>query len=117
MADYERRTAAGVADVLRLAEQVLAARLPIEKVAADAHSITLRGRDGTLVVRAHRHGLETVVQASTNQLRTSRLDIEAQYFLNELPYQPEDVPRQPGDTLAGGRARPVASPSLGSASD
>ncbi|MBI4409059.1 MAG: hypothetical protein HY561_05095 [Gemmatimonadetes bacterium] len=92
MAHYERITAAGVRDVLRLAEEVLRERLPLEKVKGDRHSVTLSGRDGTVSVRAHRHGPETVAQAVTDQLRTSRLDLETQYFLNRLPYQPGDVP-------------------------
>lgn len=94
MADYERVTAAGVRDVLRLAEEVLRERIPLEKVAEDKHSITLRGGDGTVQVNAHRHGFETVVKATTDQLRTSRLDLETQYFLNQLPYQPGDMPRR-----------------------
>ena len=95
--DYERMTAAPVHEVLRLAEQVLTERLPIEKIRGDHHTVTLRGGDGTVTVSAHRHGLETLVTASTDQLRTSRLDVEAQYFLNELPYQPADIVHQPGD--------------------
>lgn len=92
MADYERMTAAAVPEVLRLAEEVLTSRLPIEKVAGDRHSVTLRGGDGTVTVTAHRHGADTVVHATTDQLRTSRLDLETQYFLNRLPYQPGDRP-------------------------
>lgn len=91
MADYERMTAAAVREVLKTAEEILTERLPIEKVAEDKHAITLEGRDGTVKITAHRHGVDTVVHASTDQLRTSRLDIETQYFLNQLPYQPGDV--------------------------
>jgi hypothetical protein len=100
--DYERLTAAPVRDILRLAEEILTARLPIEKVASDRHSVTLRGGDGTVTIDAHRHGLETLVHASTDQVRTSRLDAETQFFLNQLPYQPGDVPHQPGDRPAAG---------------
>lgn len=92
MADYERITAASVKDVLRLAAEILPQRLPLQQVAAGEHSITFRGGDGTVEITAHRHGLETVVHASTDQLRTSRLDLETQYYLNKLPYQPGDVP-------------------------
>ncbi|HEX7049683.1 MAG TPA: hypothetical protein VF188_05675 [Longimicrobiales bacterium] len=92
MARYERMTATGTREVLRTAEEILTARLPIEKVAEDRHSITLRGGDGEVRIEAHRHGVDTVVHATTDQLRTSRLDLETQYFLNKLPYQPGDVP-------------------------
>lgn len=92
MADYERVTAAPVREALRVAEEVLIERLPMQKVGADDHSVTLQGGDGKVTVTAHRHGLETVVYASTDQLRTSRLDLEVQYALNRLPYQPGDVP-------------------------
>ncbi|HEX7119547.1 MAG TPA: hypothetical protein VF212_12205 [Longimicrobiales bacterium] len=93
MADYERITAATIREVLRTAEEVLTARLPIEKVGEDRHSITLKGGDGTVTIEAHRHGPDTVVHARTDQLRTSRLDLETQYFLNKLPYQPGDTAR------------------------
>lgn len=91
MADYFRITAAPVREVLRTAEKVLTDRLPTEKTAEDDHSITFSGRDGTVTIVAHRHGIETEVEARTDQLGTSRLDIETQYFLNQLPYQPEDL--------------------------
>jgi len=94
MADYERMTAVSTREALRTAEEVLTARLPLTKVSEDRHSITLKGGDGTVTIRAHRHGPDTVVHASTDQPRTSRLDIETQYYLNQLPYQPGDVPRR-----------------------
>jgi hypothetical protein len=101
MASYRRLTAAPVREVLRIAEEVLPARLPLEKVAnggseaassGHGHSVTFAGKDGTVTITAHRHGFETVVEATTDQLRTSRIDLETQYFLNRLPYQPGDVP-------------------------
>ena len=91
MADYFRMTATPVEDVLRIAEDVLTDRLPTQKKAEDDHSVTFSGGDGTVTITAHRHGMETEVEARTDQLRTSRLDLETQYFLNQLPYQPEDV--------------------------
>lgn len=91
MADYFRMTATPVKDVLRIAEDVLTDRLPTRKKSQDDHSITFSGGDGTVTITAHRHGMETEVEARTDQLRTSRLDLETQYFLNQLPYQPEDV--------------------------
>jgi hypothetical protein len=92
MAEYERITAAPVREVLRSAAEILPERLPLERVREDGHSITFQGGDGEVTIEAHRHGLETVVHARTDQLRTSRLDLETQYYLNRLPYQPGDVP-------------------------
>jgi len=102
--NYERYTAAPVADALAVAVKVLTGRLPIEKVAGDQHSVTLRGGDGTVRIAAHRHGLETVVEAVTDQLRTSRLDVEVEYFMTMLPYQPGDR-RGAGQALPGGLSR------------
>lgn len=90
MSSYERNTAATISDVLRQAEQVLMARLPLTKIRSDRHSITLKGVDGTVTIEAHRHGLDTTVRATTDQLRTSRLDLDTQYYLGTLPYQPGD---------------------------
>lgn len=87
---YERLTATKVRDVLRLAEEILTARIPTKKTAEDSHSITFSGGDGTVRITAHRHGMATLVHAATDQLRTSRLDGEVQYFLTLLPYQPGD---------------------------
>ena len=91
MASYERNTAATMRDALRLAEEVLTERLPIRKVAEDSHSITLEGGDGKAKITAHRHGLDITVVAWTDQLRTSRLDLDVQYYMSRLPYQPGDV--------------------------
>jgi hypothetical protein len=91
MANYERTTAATIQDILRTAETVLTERLPIKKIAEDHHSITLQGGDGKVRISAHRHGLDTVVHAATDQLRTSRLDLDVQYFMGRLPYQPGDA--------------------------
>jgi len=90
MASYERTTAATIGDILRQAEQVLTERLPLKKIKEDKHSITLSGGDGTVTIKAHRHGLDTVVEARTDQLRTSRLDLDTQYYMGTLPYQPGD---------------------------
>jgi hypothetical protein len=89
--NYERLTALPGRDVLRMAEQVLTERIPTSKTAEDGHSISLSGGDGTVTFNVHRHGMETVVEASTDQVRTSRLDTEVQYFLTLLPYQPGDA--------------------------
>lgn len=91
MANYERFTAAPIAEVLRQAEEVLTGRLPLTKTAETHHSITLSGGDGTVTITAHRHHLETQVVAATDQLRTSRLDNDVQFYLTLLPYQPNDA--------------------------
>ena len=91
MSTYERNTAATIRDALKLAEEVLASRLPLKKIAEDSHSITLQGGDGKVKISAHRHGLDTTVVAATDQLRTSRLDLDVQYYLGRLPYQPGDA--------------------------
>lgn len=101
---YERTTAAPVRDALQLAEEVLTARLPIRKVAEDRHSVRLEGGDGTVTISAHRHGVDTVVHAATDQLRTSRLDLDVQYYMTMLPYQPGDR-RGAGTALPGGLSR------------
>ncbi|HSJ26460.1 MAG TPA: hypothetical protein VK929_17405 [Longimicrobiales bacterium] len=101
---YERITAAPTREVLRLAEEVLTARLPLTVAERDSHSITLEGGDGTVTITVHRHGLDGQVHAATDQLRTSRLDLDVQYFMTLLPYQPEDV-RGAGDALPGGLSR------------
>jgi hypothetical protein len=101
---YERMTAAPIRDVLRLAEELLTSRLPIRKVGGDSHSVQFEGGDGTATISAHRHGLETQVHAITDQLRTSRLDLEVQYLMSQLPYQPGDV-RGGGRALPGGLSR------------
>lgn len=97
--NYERTTALPIRDVLKLGEEILTERIPIAKTASDRHSLRLEGGDGVAIIEAHRHGLDTVVTVRTDQLRTSRLDNEVQFFLTMLPYQP-------GDTKGGGLALP-----------
>jgi hypothetical protein len=105
--NYERLTAAPVREVLRTAERILMERIPLRKTAEDRHSIRMEGGDGAALIEAHRHGLDTVVTVMTDQLRTSRLDTEVQYFLTMLPYQPGDV-KGTGDALPGGLSRSTA---------
>jgi hypothetical protein len=97
MASYERTTSAAMAEVLAVAQQLLTERLPLQKTAGDRHAVTLQGEDGRVTITVHRHGLETQVIADTDQLRTSRLDTETQYFLGKLPYQPGNTPFSSGD--------------------
>jgi hypothetical protein len=94
MAAYRRLTAMGGAEAIRLAAEYLPERIPLEVQSESGHSITLEGGDGTVTVSAHSHGLETEVTVSTDQLRTSRIDIEAQHYLNQLPYQHGDRQRR-----------------------
>lgn len=94
MAAYERLTAMGGREAVRLAAEYMKERIPLEVSAEDAHSITLTGGDGTMTVSAHAHGMETEITVATDQLRTSRIDIEARHYLNQLPYQPEDRQRR-----------------------
>ena len=101
---YERQTAASTEEALRIAEEVLTSRLPLTKQAGDHHSITLTGGDGTVKIKAHRHGLATIVQAATDQLRTSRLDMDVQFFMTMLPYQPHER-RGVGHAQPGGLSR------------
>jgi hypothetical protein len=83
----------GGAEAVRLAGEYLQKRIPLEVVSQDHHSITLAGGDGTVTISAHSHGMETAVTVATDQVRTSRIDVEAQNYLNQLPYQPEDRQR------------------------
>jgi hypothetical protein len=55
--------------------------------------VTMEGGDGRVTISAHGHGMETAVTVITDQLRTSRIDVEAQHYLNQLPYQPQDRQR------------------------
>lgn len=94
MAAYQRLTATGGHEAVRLAADYLQERIPLEVVAQDHHSVTLSGGDGTVTISAHSHGMDTSVTVSTDQLRTSRIDNEVQHYLNQLPYQPEDRQRR-----------------------
>lgn len=94
MAAYERLTAMDGAEAVELAASYLQDRIPLEVMERDDHSVKLRGGDGTITVSTHRHGMETTVTVRTDQLRTSRIDIEAQHYLNQLPYQPGDEQRR-----------------------
>jgi hypothetical protein len=83
----------GGEEAVRLAGDYLRKRIPLEISAQDHHSITLTGEDGTVTISAHSHGMETAVTVATDQVRTSRVDVEAQNYLNQLPYQPGDRQR------------------------
>jgi hypothetical protein len=55
----------------------------------------------------HSHGIENLVHVMTDQLRTSRLDVEVQYYLTLLPYQPNDT-KSRGTAQPGGLSRSTA---------
>ena len=90
MAGYHRKTALAPAEVLQQADTVLPERIGIAKSKTSAHGATFRGAEGTVTLSIHRHGPYTEVTASTDRLRTSRMDYEIQKFLNRLPYEPGD---------------------------
>ena len=94
MAAYERLTAMKGSEAVKLAADYLQERIPLEVLEQDDHRVKLQGGDGTVTVSAHSHGMETSVRVETDQLRTSRIDIEAQHYLNQLPYQPGDEQRR-----------------------
>lgn len=99
MAGYQRKTASSPHEILERAETFLPEILGVTRTKAGGHSATYSGEEGTVTLTAHRHGMYTEVVASTDRLRTSRMDYEVQRFLNELPYEP-------GDTGGAGSSAP-----------
>lgn len=100
MAGYQRKTALSPQEVMGKADQLIPQRIGLSRSKSSTHGATFSGEEGTLTLSVHRHGAYTEVVASTDRLRTSRLDYEIQKFLNLLPYEPGDdvsrVPGQPG---------------------
>jgi hypothetical protein len=94
MSDYERNTVFPVSQVFAIAEEVFPARADLVRTGADREHVVYSGDEGTVEVEAHRHGPYTVVTARTDRLRTSKLDIVTRFFLNQLPYQLGDPPRE-----------------------
>lgn len=90
MAGYQRKTALPPSEVLQKADQILPERIGLNKSKDSSHGATFTGAEGTVTLSAHRHGPYTDVVASTDRLRTSRMDYEIQKFLNRLPYEPGD---------------------------
>jgi len=90
MAGYQRKTALSPAEILGRAEEVLPEFIGLSKSKGTSHSATYAGTEGTVTLSAHRHGPYTDVVATTDGLRTSKIDHETQRFLNSLPYEPED---------------------------
>jgi hypothetical protein len=94
MAGYQRKTALSPKEVLAKAEKLLPERIGISRTKGSGHGATYTGDEGTVTLSAHSHGYYTVVEASTDRLRTSKLDYEIQLFLNQLPYEPGDQPKE-----------------------
>lgn len=90
MAGYQRKTALAPDEVLAQAETLLPELLGLARNKGSDHSASYTGKEGTVNLSAHGHGLYTEVVAQTDQLRTSRMDYEIQRFLNRLPYEPGD---------------------------
>lgn len=91
MAGYLRKTVFSPSEVLNRAEEYLPQILGLSKTSASPHNATYTGTEGTVNFSVHRHGPYTEVVASTDKLRTSRVDYEVQRFLAELPYEPGDT--------------------------
>lgn len=90
MAGYQRKTAFSPSEVLEQAAQFLPDMLGLSQSKSSGHSATYQGAEGSVTVTAHRHGPYTDVVATTDRLRTSRLDYEVQRLLNQFPYEPGD---------------------------
>ena len=90
MAGYQRKTALSPKEVLEHADTRLPDRIGLSRTKGTGHGATFTGAEGTVTLSAHRHGPYTEVVASTDRLRTSRVDHEIQRFLNTLPYEPGD---------------------------
>ena len=90
MAGYQRKTALSPARVMARAEEILPGCVGLTRSRGSSHGATYVGEEGTLTLLVHRHGMYTEVTASTDRLRTSRIDYETQKFLNNLPYEPGD---------------------------
>lgn len=91
MAGYQRKTALSPKEVLDRADAVLPEMVGLSRTKGTAHGATFTGPEGIVTLSVHRHGPYTEVVASTDRLRTSRVDYEIQKFLNLLPYEPGDA--------------------------
>jgi hypothetical protein len=91
MAGYQRKTALSPEEVLDRADTLLPEHIGLAKAKGTSHGATFSGAEGTVTLSVHPHGVYTDVVASTDRLRTSRVDYEIQKFLNKLPYEPGDA--------------------------
>ncbi len=91
MAGYVRKTVFSPVEVMEQAARILPERIGLSRSRGSAHEASFTGGEGTVTLHAHPHSLYTEVTASTDQLRTSRMDYEIQKFLNRLPYEAGDL--------------------------
>ncbi|SVA91276.1 uncharacterized protein METZ01_LOCUS144130 [marine metagenome] len=90
MADYQRKTFLSPADILQKADDLLPMAIGLERSQESDQDICYLGEEGQVILHLHRHGSYTSVTATTDRLRTSKIDYEIQKFLTELPYEPGD---------------------------
>ncbi len=91
MAGYQRKTVLSPSEVLAKADELLPDWIGLARTKSSSHGATFSGEEGTVTLSAHRHGPYTDVLASSDRLRTSRLDYEVQKFLGERPYEAGDA--------------------------
>lgn len=94
MSDYERSTVLPVREVFAKAQEIFTTRGELERREESGHHLVYSGGEGTVDVEAHRHGPATIVTVRTDRLRTSKVDGVVRYFMNQLPYQWGDPPRE-----------------------
>jgi hypothetical protein len=94
MSDYERSTVLPTREVFRIADEIFAARAELARTAESRHAVTYAGDEGVVELEVHRHGPSAIVTARTDRLRTSKVDGVVRHFMNQLPYQVGDPPRE-----------------------
>jgi hypothetical protein len=94
MSDYERLTVLPAREVFARAAAIFTERAELAPGDEGRHHVTYSGGEGTVTLEAHRHGPTTVVTARTDRLRTSKVDGVVRHFMNQLPYQWGDPPRE-----------------------
>jgi hypothetical protein len=94
MSDYERSTVLPTREVLAKAEEIFTTRAELARTGETAHGVTYSGGEGTVEIDVHRHVFASIVTVRTDRLRTSKVDGVVRYFMNQLPYQPGDPPRE-----------------------
>lgn len=90
MAGYRRKTALEPTQVFERADNLLRERVGLSRSKGSTKAATYSGPEGTVTLNVHPHGPYLEVVATTDRLRTSRVDYEIQKFLNTLPYEPGD---------------------------
>lgn len=94
MSDYERSTVFSTGQVFETAHGILTSRAELERTEESRHHAVYTGGEGTVEIEVHRHGPSTVVTVRTDRLRTSKVDAVVRHFMNQLPYQHGDPPRE-----------------------